>query len=172
MELTAKGIAALVIPAIITIAGTQVDGALKWRAELEQREYDRQMKILDKIINTENPDQRIAVAKFYLNAGTFNGLYRTELEASIMFAEEERKQIEELRRVQEEEQQRHLELSSRLSVAEPAADEEVFDELEPVPMEAPAPEPMEPPREIPIQQYEIPSIGPRTIFSYDKQALQ
>lgn len=167
MELTAKGIAALIIPAIITIAGTQVDSALKWRAELEQREYDRQMKILDKIINTENPEQRIAVAKFYLNSGTFTGLYRNELEASIMLAEREREHAEMLVAAQKAEVEEQEKLVSRMSVAPPDEDEEVdFYTPLPLPLEPP------PPPRLPPQKLDIPVIGPKTIFSYDKQALE
>lgn len=175
MELTGKGLAALVIPAIITLAGTQIDTAMKWRAELQQREYDRQMKILDKIINTENPEQRIAVAKFYLNAGTFTGMYQTELEASILLAEEERKQLLMVTAEYSAELKEQEELESLNSELPPSEEFNAGMGTGAAPAPMPLPAPMEPPpivTEIPIRKLEIPSIGPKTIFSYDKQALQ
>lgn len=89
MEITPKGIAALVIPTLVTIGAGFIDNALKWRAEIQQREYERQIKLLDKIVNTADPDQRIVIATFYLNSGTFTGLYKDELEASLIWAKAE-----------------------------------------------------------------------------------
>lgn len=88
MELGSKGLAAIAIPALITALAGLADNAMKWRAEMQQKEFDRQTRILDKIIETPAADQRIAIANFYLGTGSFTGKYKVELERAVDVAEE------------------------------------------------------------------------------------
>jgi hypothetical protein len=87
MEVTNKSIIAVVAPVLITAVAGLVDNAMKWRSEMEQKEYDRQTRILDKIIAIPAADQRLAVANFYISTGTFSGKYLRELEQAIKVAE-------------------------------------------------------------------------------------
>lgn len=179
MEFTAKGIAAVVLPAMVLALGNIVDNSMQWRAEMKQRQYDRQTRIIDKILEIPQAEHRIASATFYLKTGTFTGDYKSEVEMSLKLAQEELMQTralaEEAQRLaarEAEERDRSKLMAMAPGYAEPPPP--VEETLEPNPgfsIPSTIPEIPEVPVEAaPIPQ--LPSIGPRTIFSYDKAALQ
>ena len=163
MEVTNKSIIAVVAPVLITAVAGLVDNAMKWRSEMEQKEYDRQTRILDKIIAIPAADKRLAVANFYISTGTFSGKYLKELEQAVKIADAL--------------PQSAVVSSEPLASAEPTETEET-----PIPHEAmaAAPVPYEetmaeqlteletPPPVVMMSRNPVPLIVPETIFSFDK----
>lgn len=73
MDVTWKNILAVIAPILATSVAAIADNALKWRHEVEQKQYDRQTKILDRVMEIPDRKQRFTVANFYLKSGTFEG---------------------------------------------------------------------------------------------------
>lgn len=164
MELTPKGIAAVIIPAVVMFTGNAIDNSMKWRAELEQKAYDRQIRILDKILEIPQAEHRISAAEFYLRTNTFTGQYRRELEISIEMAKEEvakRKLEAEMIAAKDKEESQQKQRTHELLVEGPLV-ESVSPEVMII---EPSPVPEDPGVDI------IPSVtaeaGPTNIFSYD-----
>lgn len=136
MELTPKGIAAVIIPAIVMLSGNAIDNSMKWRAELEQKAYDRQIRILDKILEIPQAEHRISAAEFYLRTNTFSGQYRRELEISIEIAKEEiakQKMEAELLAKQEERKPKAVIRKNQQSIPKPSEEVVKIKPTEPVP---------------------------------------
>lgn len=144
MEVTNKSIIAIVAPVLITAVAGLVDNAMKWRSEMEQKEYDRQTRILDKIIAIPAADQRLAVANFYISTGTFSGKYLKELEQAVKIADA---------------LPQSLVVSSEPLTAAPAPYEEVTVEQT---------KDLEPPSVVMMSRAPVPTIVPESIFSFDK----
>lgn len=110
-KLPATALLAVVIPAfLITACFTTIDNSLRWRAEMDQKQFDRQTKILDQIINIPDAERRRAMAEFYVSTGVFTGGYKDELTKSLDIANAELAQqaaqiAQETARQQEQEKQ-------------------------------------------------------------------
>ncbi|MCY1341552.1 hypothetical protein D9M68_19220 [compost metagenome] len=89
MEITGKNVAIAVIPVLITALASIADNSLRWRAEMEQKQFDRQTRILDKIMEVPTAEKRLAVASFYLEIGVFTGRYKQEVNSAIDQAQRE-----------------------------------------------------------------------------------
>lgn len=110
MEITRNGLLAVVIPALITACFTTIDNSLRWRAEMDQKQFDRQTKILDQIISIPDAERRRAMAEFYVSTGVFTGGYKDELTKTLDIANAELAQqaawvAQETARQQEQEEQ-------------------------------------------------------------------
>lgn len=78
-----KSLLLVVVPIVLTGILGIIDNALRWRAEMEQKQFDRQTRILDKIMDIHDPVQREVVTQFYLDTGLFTGSFKQELEISL-----------------------------------------------------------------------------------------
>lgn len=98
MSFTDKGVIIAVIPVFITALATIADNSIKWRAEMEQKRYDRQTRLIDRIMEIEKAEDRLSVANFYLSIGVFDGDYKKELNFAIddAIAQINKKNAEEL----------------------------------------------------------------------------
>jgi len=88
MEITGKGLVAVIIPTLITACFTTIDNSLRWRAEMEQKQFDRQTKLLDQIISIPDASHRRSLAEFYISTGVFTGGYLKQLESTLTVAQE------------------------------------------------------------------------------------
>jgi len=93
MEITRNGLLAVIIPTLITACFTTIDNSLRWRAEMDQKQFDRQTKILDQIINIPDAERRRAMAEFYVSTGVFTGGYKEELTKTLDIANAELAQL-------------------------------------------------------------------------------
>lgn len=139
MEITRNGLLAVIIPALITACFTTIDNSLRWRAEMDQKQFDRQTKILDQIINIPDAERRRAMAEFYVSTGVFTGGYRDELTRTLDIANAElanaaAKAAHEQAIAREEEEAR--ERMALKAMPEPSVEPESVPELA---MPAPAP---------------------------------
>lgn len=89
MEITGKHIAIAVIPVLITALTSIADNSLRWRAEMEQKQFDRQTRLIDKLMEVPTAEKRLSAANFYLELGVFSGQYRVEVDAAIDQAQRE-----------------------------------------------------------------------------------
>lgn len=89
MEITGKNVAIAIFPVLITALASIADNSLRWRAEMEQKQFDRQTRILDKLMETSSAESRLAMANFYLGLGVFSGQYKAEIETAVSLAKEE-----------------------------------------------------------------------------------
>lgn len=147
------------------VSGNAIDNSMKWRAEIEQKKYDRQIRILDKIIEIPQAEHRIATAEFYLSTNTFTGQYKEELEISLKMARELlAKQMEDKKREKILQEQVASNSQPRSLVLAPSGFPNIF--AEPLPEHS---EPLPEPAPVPvIEDIDLPPIGPKTIFSYDQ----
>lgn len=153
MEITWKGILATLAPIVVTSLLGIADNAIKWRQEMDQKTYDRQTRILDKIMEIQDGSQRLAVAEFYLRSGIFKGQLQVELESAIAQAQHEAAEKQQLAELEQERRDREKLLAK---VAEPKPSMSI-----PKVVASPPP-PKEP--DIVIQE------PPKTIFSFDRPA--
>jgi hypothetical protein len=89
MEITGKNVAIAIVPVLITAMTSIADNSLRWRAEMEQKQFDRQTRIIDKIMEVPTAEKRLAVADFYLEIGVFTNGYRKEIITAIDQAQRE-----------------------------------------------------------------------------------
>lgn len=89
MEITGKNVAIAIFPVLITALASIADNSLRWRAEMEQKQFDRQTRILDKLMDTPSAESRLAMANFYLGLGVFSGQYKVEVETAVSMAKTE-----------------------------------------------------------------------------------
>lgn len=83
MEISNKSVIIAVIPVFLTVFGGLADNAVKWRSEMEQKKYDRQTRLIDKIMEIPKAEERLAMANFYLSIGVFDGNYKVELDRAV-----------------------------------------------------------------------------------------
>lgn len=158
MEITRNGLLAVVIPALITACFTTIDNSLRWRAEMDQKQFDRQTKILDQIINIPDAERRRAMAEFYVSTGVFTGGYRDELTKTLDIANAELAQqaaqvAQETARQQEQEKQESQRLYAPVPLL-PVPEEPIidFNSMYDPPTSSTAPAVIDPPA---VEQKEI-----------------
>lgn len=171
MEITRNGLLAVIIPALITACFTTIDNSLRWRAEMEQKQFDRQTKILDQIINIPDAARRRAMAEFYVSTGVFTGGYKDELTKTLDIANAELAQqaaqaAQETTKQQRQEEREQAILSAPIPMM-PLPEELIidFNSMYDPPTSSTAPAVIEPPT---VEQKEItitPSI--QNIFLLD-----
>lgn len=73
----------LFITGLLTVMGIVVDNGLRWRSEMEYREYDRQTRLLENIMGVSSVPERTALIQFYLSLGAFNPPIKDSMEAYV-----------------------------------------------------------------------------------------
>lgn len=85
-----KGSVSLIIPGLLAVLGIIVDNGLRWRSEMEYREYDRQTRLLENIMQVERYEERKALIRFYLAIEAFNHPVKEKMIAYVKAPEYER----------------------------------------------------------------------------------
>ena len=159
MEITRNGLLAVIVPALITASFTTIDNSLRWRAEMDQKQFDRQTKILDQIISIPDAERRRAMAEFYVSTGVFTGGYKDELTktldmANVELAQQVTRVAQETTTQQRQEEQEQSILFSPVPMM-PSPEEPIidFNSMYDPPTSSTAPAVIEPPT---IEQKEIP----------------
>jgi uncharacterized heparinase superfamily protein len=81
--ITYKDILAITVPAALVALFGLADGAMKWRAEIHERQTERQVQHINSIIYTANATQRRILGQFYLSSGALSGKYKKEVEREL-----------------------------------------------------------------------------------------
>lgn len=174
-ETSSKSLLFIVVPIIITGLMGILDNAFRWRTEMEQKQFDRQTRILDKIMEIGDPVQRAVVTQFYLDTGLFTGGFRNELEVSLKSAQDHLTQVSDHGEVVPEPIVEYSppEDSSDTGAVDPNAGYSANDYIEPSSPEPPFPHRIE---------FDIETIRKRieeqrnfhnkTIFSFDEPVRQ
>lgn len=170
MEITGKNAAIAIFPVLITALASIADNSLRWRAEMEQKQFDRQTRILDKLMESSSAESRLAMANFYLGLGVFSGQYKVEVETAVSLAKEEL-EMAGAKAVAVADYERAVRQMSRAPAS--TVIEEAIAEAIPEPMPEPAPEPSDEvsPEVYAIQPPEVMAApspeGIKSIFSID-----